>query len=61
MTQQVFRAIQSWLDPNQATGDSTQSDIGINVLQYNDRAQIYQLKAYPLIEQLAPNFHWEWL
>lgn len=56
VTQQVFRAIQSWLDPNQATGDSTQSDIGINVLQYNDRAQIYQLKAYPLIEQLAPQF-----
>lgn len=56
VTQQVFRAIQSWLDLNQAPEDLTQSDIGINVLQYNDRAQIYQLKAYPLIEQLASQF-----
>lgn len=56
VTQQVFRAIQSWLDQNQAKGDLTQSDIGINVLQYNDRAKIYQLKVYPLIEQLVPQF-----
>ncbi|MHA3083226.1 hypothetical protein ACX1NX_08665 [Acinetobacter sp. ANC 5383] len=56
VAQQAFNAIQSWLDLNQATGDLTQSDIGINVLQYNDRAKIYQLKAYHLIEQLAPQF-----